>query len=1182
MTDNFANVATTAWAFNTPTLTLSPASGPIGTVVTVIAAGFGPGATFSQVKIGNGVAQTPITTLYPAAPAVTEQGTAAFLFKASFSWQTAAVVAAAVINTGTATAAAGATFALSTAAVAPTTLSTVVQAGTVTPSANWATAGTISGTFTPVETPAGTVVASFTGTVAGGDVGTVNAIAVVVTITGSVDFTNGAHTVTVVDSKGNTASSSFSITPTVTMTLGAGGVNSGVAYAPTGTIAVASYLSVSGFKPNTQLTFTSSAGVPIGWTTFAAAAVTTDANGQTAITVSTATGTAPASGVYTVTVSDGTNSITVFLTITNSGNFFVISPTSGARGTTVTLTGFGAAPTTAILFDGSTIGGATQCAANAWPAVPTTYGSFSVPSSGAGVHSITTTGIAGAATFTSTGAPTMTVVSPNPAAVGTTTTVVVSGVANNAANAVLSITMDSVSVTVTSSAFTGSFMVASFIVPTFPVAEHTISATDNFFNTASSTLTNTLSSISLSVTSGAISAGPAISLSITGSGFPMTSAITTLFDGGALAMGAATVGCTQTNTNGGIIIYTLTYPVSATTPAGAHVISVTAGAATATATFTVLPSMAISPTALRAPAVTAISGTDYSANSALSLLINGTAATWFNTVTLANTTTVTSTAAGAIPANAAYAVPATTAPGAWNLTVVDASGFAVSKTLTVLGTPAITLSATQVVSGVTVLISGSGFSPTGAARTASANLYNGLTLIGPVTLVGAGGLSVVTPGSTGTFGTGTSGAAFTVPTSLAAGTYIIGVTVAAPPVVESANTTFTILGVPTVALNVTAAKVGDAVSINIIGLTAVTTAQIGSTSLLVGGNAITTATMPTTGANAYNLTTSFLVPAIAAGQYTVLVGDGTRSATTTVNVTASITLTPNTGLKGSTTVISGNGFGPTSVVSVKFNGVAVVTTPAAQSTDASGVLAAGVNTVTITIPITAVAVNTVTVTDALGNSATAQYNATAPTLITTPALGGVGTTVQIIGSGFTASSSIVVQVGGAVVVTAPVGITGDSFLAYIQIPAGTPAGATVITATDAKNNVAIAAFNVTSGGTGGSFAVDSTALSTSAQTLAGSSPSSTFARGTSVKVQFVLQTTTGSGNVVWRVTFQKADLTATVVSSSAGLTTSAATEFTQLPLSSADPAGTWTAQIQVFASDGVTALAVKTLTFTVT
>jgi large repetitive protein len=1081
LTDNFGNIATTAWTLNAPTLTLSPASGPIGTVVTATVTGYGPGATFSNVQIGNTATPSTIATLVPAAPAVTEQGTAAFLF----------VVAGA--------------------------------------------------------TP---------------------------------DFAAGTQTISVTDSLGNKATSSFTITPQATITLGAGGVNSGVAFAPTGALTVASYLSVNGFKPSTLLSLTSSAGVPAGWVTFLAASITTDVNGQIAVPVlSTATGTAPSSGVYSVIVSDGTNSVTVFLTITNSANFFVISPTSGAQGTTVTLTGFGAAPTTAIMFDGSTIGGATQCAANAWPAVPTTYGIFTVPSSGAGVHSVTTTGIAGAATFTNTGAPIVTVVSPDPAADGTKATIVVSGVAKNAANTLLSLTMDSITTTVTSSAFAGTYMVASFIVPTFPAAAHAISATDSFFNTASSSLTNTLSSVSVTPNSGVVALATT-SISITASAFPMTSAITVLFDSTTLA--AATVGCQQTNTNGGIIIYTTVIPITVGATAGAHTISLQAGASTATTTFIVQPTIAISPTAIRpvesipASQKVGVTGFSFAANSALTLLINGTATAWYNTATFANTTTIQSDAVtGAIPAGFAVVIPPSTLAGKLNVTVVDAAGNSAQKSgnnaLTVLGIPTITLEASQGLSAVgTVRVKGTNFTP-GAARAATINFISGdgSTVLFP-------GIQVTNPMAVTADGTfAYTAQSFTVPAATA-GTYIISLTLTTPT--ESANATFIILGIPTVSLNATTAKVGDVIITTIVGINnPISTQTIGGTPL-----GLNTTTVTTTGTNAYNLSAQFTVPTIPAGQYTVLVGDGTRSATTALNVTPSITLTPNTGLKGSTTVISGNGFGPTSVVSVKFNGVAVTTTPAAQSTDASGILAAGVNTVTITIPVTAVASNTVTVTDALGNSATALYNVTAPTLLATPATGGVGTTVQLIGSGFTASSPMVVQVGGAVVVTAPVGITGDSFLAYIQIPAGTPAGSTVITATDAKNNVAIVQFNVTSGGTGGTFAVDSTALSTSAQTLAGSSPSSTFARGTSVKVQFVLQTTTGSGNVIWRVTFQKADLTATVVSSSAGLTTSAATEFTQLPLSSADPAGTWTAQIQVFASDGVTALAVKTLTFTVT
>jgi hypothetical protein len=1165
-----------------PSVTVTPSSGPAGTSVLVSATGF-PRSVTGVYTVTNTISAASF-----AGTAITVSGGATTV--------TATTLSSNVISSGASTG----TVSLPgiTTGSAFTLTDSLGNVATTTFSLNAPTV-----TLTPASGPVGTLVtATVTGFGPGATVATVkigngvtpSAItpfipaAPVVTEQGTsafqfavikapltADFAAGSRTITVTDSLGNVATSAFTITPSATLTLGAGAVNSGVAYAPTGTLVVQSFLTVTGFKPSTLLTITSSPGVPAGWITFAPAAlITTDAFGAIAVTASTGTGTAPASGVYSVTISDGTNSVTVYLTITASANFFVISPISGARGTTVTLTGFLAVPaaTTDIIFDGTSLVGETQCSANTWPAVPTPAGSFTVPT-GAGTHSVTTTGIAGSATFTTTGAPTISIVNPSTAAVGTTVTVVGSGFANAAGVTLASFTIDSVSVTPTSSAFTSGSMIATFAVPAFLTGAHTISATDSSFNTASASFTTSVSSVAVSPTSGAIGVA-AKTISITGSGLPAGQTVAVSFD--ATILGAITAGLTTTNTNGGIIIYTTSIPATLTY-AGAHTITVTAGTASATTTFTVIPLITLAPTAVRSGAVVGITGAGFAASSALSLALNGTATTWYHTGTFANTTTILSDAAGSVAASAAVIISSTTVPQALNITVTDAAGNTASAILTVLATPSITLAATQGIAGVaTVGIAGAGFTP-GAARVASVSFLSGSTVLFT-------GIQTATPivvGAAGTFANTVEG--FTVPT-VAAGTYTVSLTLTVPT--ETATASFTILGTPTVTTAVASAKVGANVTLNSIGITTVATATLGGAAanlLATPGTTFGPQTPLATGANAYNLTTWFIVPALPAGSYTLLVADGTRSATTLFAIIPAITaLTPTSGLKGDAVTIAGNGFAATSAFTMTFNGAAV--TPVVGSgttTSAAGALPVGGTIFTFLVPVIASANNTVVVTDASGNSATAYLALTVPTIIVIPASGVAGSTVQVIGSGYSATN-IFIQVGTAIVPTNPTPIAGASFIAYITIPAGTSAGATTITATDSKNNAASAAFTVTSGGT--APVIDSSTLSSSAQTQTGSGTAQTsFAKGAQVNFGFSLKTTTGSGNVMWRITVQQPDLTVVSMSySSASVSTTAVSPVSGFALSPTAPAGTYTAQIQIYASDGVTPLAVTNITFTVT
>lgn len=111
--------------------------------------------------------------------------------------------------------------------------------------------------------------------------------------------------------------------------------------------------------------------------------------------------------------------------------------------------------------------------------------------------------------------------------------------------------------------------------------------------------------------------------------------------------------------------------------------------------------------------------------------------------------------------------------------------------------------------------------------------------------------------------------------------------------------------------------------------------------------------------------------------------------------------------------------------------------------------------------------------------------------------------------------------------------------------------------------------------------LDVSELISSSQILNGNgSPQTSFAPGSTAKIQFGLEATTGTPSVVWAITLQQGTLVYNIVNVPANINTSLSTEsFSQfIPVSAT---GTWTATIQVYASNGITPVGVTTLTFTI-
>lgn len=991
----------------------------------------------------------------------------------------------------------------------------------------------------------------------------------------------GAQTVTVTDSFGNVATATFTVTPKVTLTLGAGDVNSGTTFAPAGTQAKL-FISATGLKANAVVSITAAANIPIAWTNSTATwnvttgsystttgRISTDANGALVIATDQAN-TPAAAGSYSITVSDGTNSISTIITITTTGNIIGASALSGAKGSTVTVTYFGTKPA-AITLDGVNV--ATPTGANqTWPKVSTNQVSFNVPTSASsGLHTIAATGF-NSVSFTVL-PTTISVLNPSSASVGTVVTVVGSGFVSPAA--VLAIQGGPVAATW--SDLVGDNLIATFDVPNYLPGAYTLSLSDGV-NSASTTFNVAAAQIEITPTTSELGS---VTIAITGSGFKANEAITVYFDSTVITA-TTPVGLTCINTNGGMLINSgFVIPTAAT--AGAHTITVIgANGASATATFTVQPKLdALA--AVRPGAQVAITGKGFAANSLQTLTVNGTATTWLNVgttpatslptgtqvVTDSNGNLMTSTSVG-------FVVASTTAAGTLNIVVTDASGNTASTNLTVLASPAITLGSAKIVAGNIVngvSITGSGFTP--GTRSISANLYNGSTLVATVTL----SRGSVTVDNDGTL----AGLTFKLPASVPQGTYTLRLAATSPS--ETADATIEVLGAPSIDAPTTAAS-GANVTITVTGLSKITDATFSNN--LVVSSAIQTVggvdqfgeiTVPVTGANAFSKTTWFIVPTgLFAGTYLLTLQDLNTglSVQKAITVGPAIAVTPTTGSKGTLITVSGTGFAASSAITAKVNGAAVVLST--TTTNATGAIQAAT---TFTIPVTASATNTLTITDAAGNSASATFTVATPVIQVSPSTAAAGSTVQVIGSAFTPSSPIVVQVNGQVVTTVPASLAanaGGDFITYITVPAGLSGNVTV-TATDNSNNVGTATLTV--GGSSGTGVPNQTTMTSTAQTTTPQgTATTTFTAGSTVKASFMLQSTSGSRDVVVAVTWQQGAKVYSMASFQTTMTTTAsAVSFSNLI--PAGVTGTWTATLQVFAADGVTPLGVTTLTFTV-
>src|SRR5256712_500980 len=377
-----------------------------------------------------------------------------------------------------------------------------------------------------------------------------------------------------------------------------------------------------------------------------------------------------------------------------------LNPTSGPAGTILTVTGknFASNSAVTILYDNNTI--TTEPATVTTDSTGSFTGSITVPSSsGAGPHTVKATDASNhpaSAQFSVMTTPVATI-SLNPTSGPTGTAVNISG-SNFAANSGITISYDNNAIAtnpvIITTDSTGSFT-GSITVPSSIAGLHTVSAQDASANSASAQFTVTTPAITLNPTSGPTGT----TVNISGNNFVANSGIAISYDNNAVTTTPTTVTSISTGSFTGSIIV----PSSG---AGPHTVNATdASSNSASASFTVkTPAITVSPSSGPTGTTINISGSNFVANSGITISYDNSAIT---TTPTAITTTSTGSFTGSIT------VPSSSGAGLHTVNAADASSNSASASFSVTTTPVATISLnpSSGLAGTTVAVTGKNFAP---------------------------------------------------------------------------------------------------------------------------------------------------------------------------------------------------------------------------------------------------------------------------------------------------------------------------------------------------------------------------------------------------------------------------------------------------------------------------------------
>lgn len=297
-------------------------------------------------------------------------------------------------------------------------------------------------------------------------------------------------------------------------------------------------------------------------------------------------------------------------------------------------------------------------------------------------------------------------------------------------------------------------------------------------------------------------------------------------------------------------------------------------------------------------------------------------------------------------------------------------------------------------------------------------------------------------GVTNTFVCGTS-ASTTIPattcsdTGLGDGDYTYTVTAVFRSWRASATSNSATVTSPSITLSPTSGNVGSPVSIS--GSHFPPSSAV--TATYAGNSVSLTPSTNTNGSGSFS-GGSFNVPASTAGAHTVQVTVSGRSASASFTVEPAITLSPTTGVAGTSASISGTGFAASDTVTADFGGSAVALS--GGSTNSNGSFSGA----TYTVPNKAPGSHTVSVTDGGANSASASFSIPTPSITLSPTSGNVGSTPTISGANFPAGSSVSATYDGSAVTIPSTSTNGSgSFTGASFTVPESPAGAHPVVAT---------------------------------------------------------------------------------------------------------------------------------------
>ena len=514
-------------------------------------------------------------------------------------------------------------------------------------------------------------------------------------------------------------------------------------------------------------------------------------------------------------------------------------------------------------------------------------------------------------------------------------------------------------------------------------------------------------SITLSPTSGA----PGTGITITGSGFALSSGGVVWFDSnGNNAIDSGEPQVPVTTTAAGAIPSGITlaipsvvpgiYSVRADIPTGAPI--------EASASFTVpTPGITLSSTSGTPGTVITITGSGFTPNTA--------GVVWFDSdgdnvrdgPPTEPEVSVTTTSAGAIPSGITLAVPSV-APSTYQVRADIPTGLTVeaSASFTLLPIPSISLSSTSGTPGTVITITGSGFALNTAGwvwfDSNGDNVRDG-SPTEPEVLV-----------TTTTAGALPGGITLTVPT-VAPGTYLVRADIPTGLSIEaSATFTVAVLGI---SLSPTSGAPGTVITISGSGFTPNTAGVVwfdsNGDNVRDGPPTEPEVLVTTTTAGAIPSGVILAVPSVALGTYLVRADIPTgvtieASASFTV-LTPGISLSPTSGAPGTVTTVSGSGLTPNTAGWVWFDsdgdGVIDVGEPQASvTTTSAGAVPSGI---TLTVP--TVAPGTYQVLADIPADGTAE--ASASFIVPTPSIslsttsGASGTVTTVSGSGLTVNAA---------------------------------------------------------------------------------------------------------------------------------------------------------------------------------